>query len=189
MYLGIVGCRGVIPLENTKSYHSNWKTLSPRIAKDSAEAFYNRLAVFHSSLNPFRYYLNPLNPLMKSLVQPATATMGIDLSMKPLGMSLPPPPPLLPFNNLEDRKRGLEEVQGDCNVPEKKLKTAGKRKSSKKLNFDEEKSSPVSGTLIRVLEEGESIPAVHKGEQLSKENVFIQNYTFFQTGNRAISWS
>ena len=136
-----------------------------RIAKDSAETFYNRLAVFHSSLNPFRYYLNPLNPLMKSLVQPATATMGIDLSMKPLGMSLPPPPPLLPFNNLEDRKRGLEEVQGDCNVPEKKLKTAGKRKSSKKLNFDEEKSSPVSGTLIRVLEEGESIPAVHKGEQ------------------------
>ena len=57
-------------------------------------------------------------------------------------------------------------MQGDCNVPEKKLKTAGKRKSSKKLNFDEEKSSPVSGTLIRVLEEGESIPAVHKGEQL-----------------------
>merc|ERR1719220_1040873 len=99
-----------------------------RIAKDSAETFYNRLAVFHSSLNPFRYYLNPLNPLMKSLVQPATATMGIDLSMKPLGMSLPPPPPLLPFNNLEDRKRGLEEVQGECNVPEKKLKTAGKRK-------------------------------------------------------------
>ena len=80
-------------------------------------------------------------------------------------------------------------MQGDCNVPEKKLKTAGKRKSSKKLNFDEEKSSPVSGTLIRVLEEGESIPAVHKGEPLSKENVFIQNYTFFQTGNRAISWS
>ena len=56
-------------------------------------------------------------------------------------------------------------MQGECNVPEKKLKTAGKRKSSKKLNFDEEKSSPVSGTLIRVLEEGESIPAVHKGEQ------------------------
>ena len=134
--------------------------LPRRIAKDSAETFYSRLAVFHSSLNPFRYYLNPLNPLVKSLVQP----MGMDLTMKPLGMSLPPPPPLLPFNTLEDRKRGLEDIQGDCNIPEKKLKTIGKRKSSKKLNFDEEKSSPVSGTLIRVLEEGESIPAVHKGE-------------------------
>lgn len=92
--------------------------------------------------------------------------MGMDLSVKPLGMSLPPPPPLLPFNTLEERKRGLEEIPGDCNIPEKKLKMMGKRKSSKKLNFDEEKSSPVSGTLIRVLEEGESIPAVHKGEDL-----------------------
>ena len=147
-------------LTHAKFIHLNNYFSGCRIAKDSAETFYSRLAVFHSSLNPFRYYLNPLNPLVKSLVQP----MGVDLSVKPLGMSLPPPPPLLPFNTLEDRKRGLEEIQGDCNVPEKKLKTMGKRKSSKKLNFDEEKSSPVSGTLIRVLEEGESIPAVHKGE-------------------------
>ena len=110
---------------------------------------------------------------MKSLVQP----MGMDLSIKPL--SLPPPPPLLPFNSIEDRKRGLEDIQGDCNIPEKKLKTIGKRKSSKKLNFDEEKSSPVSGTLIRVLEEGESIPAVHKGEHGQIDFSFREIKMFF----------
>ena len=39
-----------------------------------------------------------------------------------------------------------------------------KRKSSKKLNFDEDKTSPVSGTIIRELADGEEIPVIRKGK-------------------------
>ena len=123
-----------------------------RIAKESADSFYSRLAVFHSPLNPFRYYLNPL---MKGLTSPPSPVV-MDLSMKPMVGSLHPP--LLPFT-MEERKRAVEEERHG----EKRQKIHHKRKVAKKLNFDEEKSSPVSGTLIRVLEEGETIPAVHKG--------------------------
>ena len=41
----------------------------------------------------------------------------------------------------------------------------GRRKVARRLlPFDEDKSSPVSGTLIRELADGEEIPAIHKGK-------------------------
>ncbi|XP_064112931.1 uncharacterized protein LOC135219788 [Macrobrachium nipponense] len=49
-------------------------------------------------------------------------------------------------------------------TPEKKAKTTKKSKASRRLNFDEDKSSPVSGTIIRELEEGEEPLVVRKGD-------------------------
>ena len=40
---------------------------------------------------------------------------------------------------------------------------SGRRKVARKVPFDEDKTSPVSGTLIRELADGEEIPAIHKG--------------------------
>lgn len=52
-----------------------------------------------------------------------------------------------------------------CSVtPEKKTKSIKKTKTSRRLNFDEDKTSPVSGTIIRQLEEGEEPLVVRKGD-------------------------
>ena len=40
---------------------------------------------------------------------------------------------------------------------------SSKRRISRKLAFDEDKSSPVSGTIIRELAEGEEIPVIKTG--------------------------
>ena len=45
-----------------------------------------------------------------------------------------------------------------------------RRKASRKLAFDEDKTSPVSGTIIRELAEGEEVPCVRKGTNI---NLFI----------------
>ncbi|XP_045618067.1 insulinoma-associated protein 1-like [Procambarus clarkii] len=47
---------------------------------------------------------------------------------------------------------------------EKKLKTSKKSKAARRLNFDEDKTSPVSGTIIRELAEGEEPLVVRKGD-------------------------
>ncbi|KAG7163474.1 insulinoma-associated protein 1-like [Homarus americanus] len=47
---------------------------------------------------------------------------------------------------------------------EKKLKTSKKTKAARRLNFDEDKTSPVSGTIIRELAEGEEPLVVRKGD-------------------------
>ena len=143
-----------------------------RIAKESADNFYNRLAVFQNTFNPFRYCLNPL--ALRSLVPPQDPP-GVDLSLKNIGMGLPLskpfpiPPPLSPFNALDEispKKRSMDESENLDISLEKKQKLTLKRKVAKKLNFDEETSSPVSGTLIRQLGEGESMPEVRKGRHL-----------------------
>ena len=145
------------PVPSLKTYADRMQAdyVRYRMAKESADTFYSRLAVLQNSFNPFRYCLNPL--ALKSLMLP--------------GDQYPPsalPPPSLPRALLPHvlegacRKRSLDDPHLDT---DKKHRGAGnKRKVAKKLNFDEEKSSPVSGTLIRVLEEGEKIPPVHKGD-------------------------
>ena len=45
---------------------------------------------------------------------------------------------------------------------------ASKRRISRKLAFDEDKTSPVSGTIIRELAEGEEIPVIKTGENMPK---------------------
>ena len=140
-----------------------------RIAKESADNFYNRLAVFQNTFNPFRHYLNPL--ALRNLMPPQESP-GVDLSLKNMGMGLPVtkqfpiPTPLSPFNTLDDispKKRLIDQSENLDISLEKKQKLSLKRKVAKKLNFDEETSSPVSGTLIRQLAEGESMPEVRKG--------------------------
>ena len=146
-----------------------------RIAKESADNFYNRLAVFQNTFNPFRYYLHPL--ALRGLVPPQESP-GVDLSLKNMGMglpltkNLPVPSPLSPFTPLDDisaKKRSLEHPDMPESSLEKKQKLLLKRKVAKKLNFDEETSSPVSGTLIRQLGEGEAMPEVRKGR---RENIW-----------------
>ena len=48
--------------------------------------------------------------------------------------------------------------------PEKKGKTPKKNKATRRLNFDEDKTSPVSGTIIRELVDGEEPLVVRKGD-------------------------
>ena len=142
-----------------------------RIAKESAENFYSRLAVFHNTFNPFRYYLNPFalrqfgspsaGPLPASQVSPP----GVDLSLKP------PTTQTKHFQSqpqcVEDaevKKRQREENENG-NAGEKRQKLSVKRKVGKKSTPNDETSSPVSGTVIRQLGEGETLPEIRKGRQ------------------------
>ena len=149
-----------------------------RLAKESAENFYSRLAVFQNTFNPLRYYLNPFalrqfgppgpGPGPGSQVSPP----GVDLSLKPtLATNINSKQP----GNLQHQHQhqGFEEVSakkrqtedsdsGSCG--EKRQKLSLKRKVLKKCAGNDETSSPVSGTVIRQLAEGESLPEIRKGK-------------------------
>ncbi|CAL4089781.1 unnamed protein product [Meganyctiphanes norvegica] len=56
-------------------------------------------------------------------------------------------------------------------TPDKKPKSMKRAKAVRKLNFDEDKTSPVSGTIIRELAEGEEPLAVRKGDIDPEYNV------------------
>ena len=161
-----------------------------RMAKESADNFYNRLAVFHQTFNPFRYYLNPFTlrsfgPLPSSPVSPDLAP-GVDMSIKTPMNILPninkpfPIPPLHGvqpnFPDISPKKRHFEEADGSCYPSEKKSKMCGtgpRRKSGKKTSLNDETSSPVSGTVIRQLGEGEALPEIRKGEQNTKNEELL----------------
>ena len=69
------------------------------------------------------------------------------------------------------KKRTNEDEDFADVLAEKKQKhqhSLIKRKMSKKINFNDETTSPVSGTVIRQLGEGESLPEVRKGKNLLK---------------------
>ena len=77
-----------------------------------------------------------------------------------------PQPPALNRKRLHSSPRTSGDESGASSG--KKIRqngSAGRRKASRRLPFDEDKSSPVSGTVIRELAEGEEIPAIHKGER------------------------
>ena len=139
-----------------------------RLAKESAENFYSRLAVFHNTFNPFRYYLNPFALRQFSCPSPASAppaSPGVDLSLKPLTTHAKQLHPT-PSHCLEDvklKKRQFEE-NDSVNPGEKRQKLSMKRKIGKKSPATDETSSPVSGTVIRQLGEGESLPEIRKGK-------------------------
>ena len=151
-----------------------------RLAKESADSFYSRLAAFQNTFNPFRYYLNPFN--LRNFgpqgagVSPVNAELpaGLDMSLKPMGL-LPKPPFPLPQlhspgkfvgDSSGGKKRGFEENSEGFVSAEKKSKLVSggtKRKPGKRSNVNDETSSPVSGTVIRQLGEGESLPEIRKG--------------------------
>ena len=76
------------------------------------------------------------------------------------------------FSKSQNRKRihSSPRTSGDESTgsPGKKIRASaalsGRRKVARRLPFDEDKSSPVSGTLIRELADGEEIPPIHKGK-------------------------
>ena len=77
-----------------------------------------------------------------------------DLTLKNVGLGSPP---LKPFSV----KRPSSE--SPKRTSPKKTKITPRKKASRKLAFDEDKTSPVSGTIIRELAEGEEVPAIRKG--------------------------
>ncbi|XP_076038561.1 uncharacterized protein LOC143023822 [Oratosquilla oratoria] len=104
----------------------------------------------HGMLSPI-HSAPPLSPLKGSSSTSSSSSSSADKAL-----SVTP----------QKRKSPLQTV-----TPEKKPKTPKKTKAARRLNFDEEKSSPVSGTIIRELAEGEEPLVVRKGDIDPEYNV------------------
>ncbi|KAK6621456.1 hypothetical protein RUM44_001263 [Polyplax serrata] len=97
-----------------------------------------------------------------------TADVALDLSFKP---STPITPPSTPSPTSPSQTKKKERESSPRNTPLpiepslKKIKVSSKRhKAVRKLTFDEEKTSPVSGTIIRELRDDEPPLVVRKGD-------------------------
>lgn len=91
---------------------------------------------------------------------------GLNLTTRPLGSPRLTTPIKVPAKSpgssvATPQKRKSPSTSGSS---EKKLKTSKKTKAARRLNFDEDKTSPVSGTIIRELAEGEEPLVVRKGD-------------------------
>lgn len=153
-----------------------------RLAKESADSFYSRLAAFQNTFNPFRYYLNPFTLRNFGAHGPGVGPVspelpaGLDMSLKPIGLMPNISKPPFPLPQLHSpgkfpgdgggKKRGFEEnSEGFVSEKKSKLVSGGtKRKPGKRSNMNDETSSPVSGTVIRQLGAGETLPEIRKGE-------------------------
>ena len=95
---------------------------------------------------------SPTSPILTSPSQ------EIDMSLKSVGLGSPPIRPL---------KRSLTPQSSSPSKKSKISPNGGlpRKKASRKLAFDEDKTSPVSGTIIRELAEGEEVPAIRKGKR------------------------
>ena len=165
------------------------------LAKESADSFYSRLAAFQSTFNPFRYYLNPFN--LRNMGPPGPGPMspdlpaGLDMSLKPHGLLPNIPKPPFPLAQLRSpghftgvdgggKKRGYEETSERFVSTEKKTKLVSsggtKRKPGKRANVNDETSSPVSGTVIRQLGEGEALPEIRKGNSREPFELVSKNF-------------
>lgn len=132
-----------------------------KACKDSAESFYSRLATF-SALHSYGYhYLNPIT--LQTLVsqyqqqQVAAAAAAAIRTAPAEDLSVKSDPIRVPSVPSKGTKRPAP-------TEEPKKARSPRKKAARKLAFDEDKSSPVSGTIIRELAEGEEIPAVRKGK-------------------------
>lgn len=103
----------------------------------------------------------PANGAAIPVIEPPKVP-GVDLTLKSVGLGSPP---LKPFAI----KRPSPE--SPKRTSPKKTKLAPRRKAARKLAFDEDKTSPVSGTIIRELAEGEEVPAIRKGDIPPEFNV------------------
>eukprot|EP00096_Caligus_rogercresseyi_P010816 TRINITY_DN4053_c0_g1_i1.p1 TRINITY_DN4053_c0_g1~~TRINITY_DN4053_c0_g1_i1.p1 ORF type:complete len:380 (-),score=73.39 TRINITY_DN4053_c0_g1_i1:1276-2415(-) len=131
--------------------------LSPKSILDAPlvpnEAFYSRLAALSALQSSYNYYLN--SPLVAQTAALSRALIQNSSSITP---------------SETPGKRSYESLSSSSSTcssqaasPEKKTKLS-RKKTSRKLTFDEDKSSPVSGTIIRQRAEGEEVPAIHKGD-------------------------
>lgn len=92
---------------------------------------------------------------------------GLNLTTRPPGsprlvtpIKIPPKSPIASAVTPQKRKSPTTSTTPS----DKKLKTSKKTKAARRLNFDEDKTSPVSGTIIRELAEGEEPLVVRKGD-------------------------
>ena len=151
-----------------------------KVCKESAQAFYSKLAAlsalqhFYAQQQQQQPNLSPifLSQFQHHLMARAAAMAGesptspiltspsqeIDMSLKSVGLGSPPIRPL---------KRSLTPQSSSPSKKSKISPNGGlpRKKASRKLAFDEDKTSPVSGTIIRELAEGEEVPAIRKGKR------------------------
>lgn len=157
-----------------------------KVCKESAQAFYSKLAAlsalqhFYAQQQQQQPNLSPifLSQFQHHLMARAAAMAGgsptsptltspnqeIDMSLKSVGLGSPPIRPL---------KRSLTPQSSSPSKKSKISPNGGlpRKKASRKLAFDEDKTSPVSGTIIRELAEGEEVPAIRKGDIPPEFNV------------------
>ncbi|XP_063875431.1 insulinoma-associated protein 2-like [Scylla paramamosain] len=105
--------------------------------------------------------------LSHSAVSLQSPQEGLNLTTRPPGsprlitpIKVPPKSPIGGAVTPQKRKSPNTSITPS----EKKLKTSKKTKAARRLNFDEDKTSPVSGTIIRELAEGEEPLVVRKGD-------------------------
>ena len=156
-----------------------------RLAKESADSFYSRLAVFHNTFSPFKYYLNPFTlrpfggpppgppgppgPPAPGPVSPELPPVDLPATFLP---TISKPPFHFPASSplySPDTGPGAKRRHGeDAEDKKARLCPGAKRRPGKKTAaVNDETSSPVSGTVIRQLGEGEALPEIRKGEYLS----------------------
>ncbi|QQP50316.1 Nervous fingers 2 CG12809PAlike, partial [Caligus rogercresseyi] len=111
----------------------------------SPKRFYSRLAALSALQSSYNYYLN--SPLVAQTAALSRALIQNSSSITP---------------SETPGKSSSSTCSSQAASPEKKTKLS-RKKTSRKLTFDEDKSSPVSGTIIRQRAEGEEVPAIHKG--------------------------
>jgi len=155
----------------------------------AAQAFYSRLATLSAlqslssgPLSPFllqQHFLARAAAMANaSAISPGyeTKEASVDLTLKTVGLGSPP---LRPYpGELKRPSSGASSPKSNGGNSPKKAKLNGnnggltpRRKASRKLAFDEDKTSPVSGTIIRELAEGEEIPCIRKGDIPAEFNV------------------
>lgn len=115
-----------------------------------------------SAAESIRCYGEPIYTLDPIYTEPLSLSAPLDLSLKSNTPITPPstPSPCLPSKKIktEDSPQITPKTQA------RKLAKPKKQKANRKLNFDEDKSSPVSGTIIRDRSELDAHVMVQKGD-------------------------
>lgn len=136
----------------------------------SDNGYYSQM-YFHGSNSAFATY-KPRERESMQFSEPLelTSDVALDLSFKPSTPITPPSTPS-PSSPTQTRKKDHESSpittpNSTTEISAKKINkiTHRRHKAVRKLNFDEEKTSPVSGTIIRELRDDEPPLVVRKGD-------------------------
>ncbi|XP_040563555.1 insulinoma-associated protein 1 [Lepeophtheirus salmonis] len=129
------------------------------LVKTPTETFYSRLAALTALQSSYNYYLNPLS----LVTQTAALQRALQNNNNNSSSSTLSSPESLGGKRSYESLSSSSSTCSSLASPEKRPKMC-RKKSARKLAFDEDKTSPVSGTIIRQRAEGEEIPAIHKGD-------------------------
>lgn len=145
------------------------KDRSPDLTAPPTSAGYYSPFFFHEANSAFASYSSRENEVLRYHEPTDLSTdVALDLSFKPSTPITPPSTPS-PSSPSQTKKKDLDSSPRTTPIPlepsTKKIKIPHKRhKAVRKLNFDEEKTSPVSGTIIRELRDDEPPLMVRKGD-------------------------